>query len=176
MARDLPAGPRPSAPGPFFRFDNLENTQQIAGVEFSIEQLLFDDALKLWGNGTWQRQLYDEPLVYANPGFYDSILTQQRLFTFYGDLGRQFSEPPPWKFNIGADFNMKGWYASAVYRYVRHRFAWSQADTNWISGLPTLSTETIDGYSALRPDGRLYAPPLGRRCDVQGEHDERLRR
>jgi iron complex outermembrane receptor protein len=159
-------GPDPrTQPGPFFSVTNLDNVRHSAGIETDVRGRILDEALELWANATWQRSLYEDPIVYANPGVPNPITGGYALL-YYGDLGRELNAPPVWKANAGATWRWRGFFASVAGRYVAGREVFSFPSSFWISR-PVPATGKVEDYLSLDAGTGWRGDTMIGRCSIK---------
>jgi len=133
-------------PGPFFAYSNLDNPAFVGGAEASGRARLPGTPCTLWGNATWQRLRYRDPVRLQSDGFIDP-LTATRVFAFDADLGRDIDAPPPWKGVAGCDVAHEGWHGGLALRAVAGRRVFSIANSDPHDGI--IRTQRIPGYACL---------------------------
>lgn len=131
-------------PGPFLAYQNLDNPVRTLGLEAQARGRLGSWPLWLWGNGTWQRARFEQPLVFACDGF---AAGGRQLFRFHRDLDRADGAPPEWKANLGLDLQHGHLFGSLAGRLVTGRIVHAVANSVLLdSGY--VDQRTVDGYIA----------------------------
>ena len=135
-------------PGPYFQFQNLDNTLTVLGSELSAEYRLPETPITVWSNGTFQRARREDPVVYRSEGYLQPTaggpVPRFRLDTA---LDPEINTPPRWKANLGVTVERNHLFACAATRWVAHRQVFSFANSAFPEG--NLAVQDVPAYIAF---------------------------
>ena len=143
----MAGAPSTIGPGPFFQFDNLDNPYTVLGAEASLRAALGDSGFTGWGNATFQRGRYRDEVSFSSPGF-NAGPPLGTIYQYDYTVPRDANAPPEWKANLGVDWAMDGWFATAAGRYVDGRTVYDIGHTRLFRNT-LIAIQELDPYTAL---------------------------
>lgn len=141
--------PFSAQPGPYFRYQNLDNPITVLGSEASASYRWPESPLRLWANGTWQRARYQDEVLYRSAGFIDTfgvlgVPAGTRIFAMDTALPRDVNAPPEWMSTVGVSLERRHLFATLAGRVVSGREVFSFANSSFPNG--RLAVQRVPSY------------------------------